>query len=343
MGESSEEEDLQYESDAVEIEPQMDNLTGKSDENPGLEADDGSDDGEISLESDDDGVVEQVTIDAVEELTSSEDEPEEDVTVGQSEGESPDESVSGSNDKLDAEVVHAERVDDETGMDADNAIVIESEEPESLEEVIEDGAELVAEPELVDEPELVETEQNPKTVDRDETESSAIPSIPVYIDLGEDVYKLFNPVGEEEPELVDLPVLYTQPKQIVDLKVVDALHELRQFVEEDQGGGGMTSLHGEELALELKELGLSIGEDNTFAETVTIGQVLALYSGLRDNSENKVLHKFIQLNIKRQTRVSDRFAELEMQRSAGKSLEQLGRKRSVQGSDEVETKRTRLN
>ncbi|GMF97586.1 unnamed protein product [[Candida] boidinii] len=147
-------------------------------------------------------------------------------------------------------------------------------------------------------------------------ENSSI-GIPVYLDLGDDgIYKLFPPTCDEEEEYKELPVAF-EDSAVLPIKLESFFASLRQFFR-------MNSLdldNDGELVLKFKDIGLCITEDNIYCRDLSILDILALFEGLRNNTKNKTLIKFMIIDISTRVRFITKFNELSRKLKNGGCLE----------------------
>ncbi|KAG7800550.1 hypothetical protein KL929_000089 [Ogataea haglerorum] len=154
-------------------------------------------------------------------------------------------------------------------------------------------------------------EQEPKEV---VTEPHALSyEVPIYIDLGTEVYKLVQPNVPEEADFKDLNVLFDEDVFELTLELFfSRLRAKHRFKNE------------RELILKCSSLGdLAIEEDNIHCSKVTLGDIVDLFKGLRSQSENPDLYKFIQMEVVSRPRFIKQYERLVDQLESGKGLESV--------------------
>ncbi|KAG7884320.1 hypothetical protein KL938_002192 [Ogataea parapolymorpha] len=194
----------------------------------------------------------------------------------------------------------------------------EEEDEEGDEEVGLTDEELAGE-EGHEEPEQVGTiEENQDAPEEDPSEVVREPNglsyeVPIYIDLGTEVYKLVQPSVPEEADFKDLTVLFGEDIFELSLELFFSRLKAKHRFKEER-----------ELILKCSSLGdLTIEEDNIHCSNVSVGDIVDLFKGLRSQSDNPDLYKFIQFEVVTRPRFIMQYERLKSQLESGKGLESV--------------------
>ncbi|OWB66653.1 hypothetical protein B5S30_g1996 [[Candida] boidinii] len=271
------------------------------------------------------------------EYESSDDEPigdkdaeKEDKADSNEDGVIVIEDIERGEDKYDIEEEEEEQedVDEQTGnvgQKVQEHVQEEPDEEEDMFEIIEDESDQEKLRNDVEDADtdieitnvhLIEKLQEKEKEQAPGLENSSL-GIPVYLDLGDDgIYKLFPPTCDEEEEYKELPVAF-EDSSVLPIKLESFFASLRQFFR-------MNSLdldNDGELVLKFKDIGLCITEDNIYCRDLSILNILALFEGLRNNTKNKTLIKFMIIDISTRVRFITKFNELSRKLKNGGCLE----------------------
>ncbi|ODV84008.1 hypothetical protein CANARDRAFT_213894 [[Candida] arabinofermentans NRRL YB-2248] len=162
--------------------------------------------------------------------------------------------------------------------------------------------------------------------EEDDNDHSSIFELPVYIDLGDEIYKLFTPINiTEADDFRELPSMFNLESEIPSIlsQPLDRFFTtVRKFMVDHQ----LSFKVNEELALVFKNLkNLTVNEDNLFNSKLTLQDLLRLFISLRDNCLNKDLFKFAQIEIITSPRFICQFSSLLKQSQEGIGLEAIDR------------------
>ncbi|KAH3665763.1 hypothetical protein OGAPHI_003951 [Ogataea philodendri] len=145
-------------------------------------------------------------------------------------------------------------------------------------------------------------------------ENTNVPdSLPIYIDLGTEVFKLVQPAVPEEADFQELSVLFDEDIFDLSLSLFFSRVREKQKFRNDQ-----------ELILKCCSLGdLAIEEDAVHCGKLKLDDLIKLFIGLRTNSDNPDLYKYIQFEVLTRSRFISRYERLQSQLVSGKGLESV--------------------
>ncbi|OWB84039.1 hypothetical protein B5S33_g2676 [[Candida] boidinii] len=272
---------------------------------------------ELEYESSDDETIGEKDVEKEDKVDSNED------------GVIVIEDVKRGEDKYDIEEEEEEQEDvDEQAGNVGQKVqehVQEPDEEEDMFEIIEDESDQEKLRNDVEDPdtdiEITNVHLIEKFPEKEKEQASCLENssigIPVYLDLGDDgIYKLFPPTCDEEEEYKELPVAF-EDSAVLPIKLESFFASLRQFFR-------MNSLdldNDGELVLKFKDIGLCITEDNIYCRDLSILDILSLFEGLRNNTKNKTLIKFMIIDISTRVRFITKFNELSRKLKNGGCLE----------------------
>ncbi|KAG7863809.1 hypothetical protein KL919_001124 [Ogataea angusta] len=212
--------------------------------------------------------------------------------------------LGGEEEKDNDEEKGAEEGDEEGSEEEDEEVGLTDEEPadENGQEGIQQAGTIEENQDAPEEPSEMVTQPSDLSYE-----------VPIYIDLGTEVYKLVQPNVPEEADFKDLSVLFDEDIFGLTLGLFfSRLKASHRFNEE------------RELVLRCSSLGdLAIEEDSIHCSKVTVGDIVDLFRGLRSQSDNPDLYKFIQFEVVSRPRFIKQYERLRSQLESGKGLESV--------------------
>ncbi|KAG7880001.1 hypothetical protein KL905_001494 [Ogataea polymorpha] len=197
----------------------------------------------------------------------------------------------------------------------------DEEDEEADEEVGLTDEELAGEEEHEESGQIGKIEENQENQDAPEedpnevvTESNGLSyEVPIYIDLGREVYKLVQPSVPEEADFKDLTVLFGEDIFGLSLELFFSRLKAKHPFKEER-----------ELILKCSSLGdLTIEEDSIHCSKLSVGDIVDLFKGLRSQSDNPDLYRFIQFEVVTRPRFIMQYEFLKSQLESGKGLESV--------------------
>lgn len=136
-------------------------------------------------------------------------------------------------------------------------------------------------------------------------ELEALTHIPVYLDIGEDVVKLFPPSCKEETMFEDLPLLFGT-SEIIKEPLSEVFDTFKLY----------TSTTDDVVVFRVPSLNLAIRSDSQECLRVTLGDVLATFDVLRQ--QDSETYKFVQVEVGREPCLSAQLEAIRTQRKRGR-------------------------